>query len=218
MYSFVDITRNYIGGQCQHFCKYCFVNDIKDKFPNVKARYTGEIRLLEKELKKNEGSGKVIFVQDMSDLFAENIPKEFILAILKHLKEYPDNTYLFQSKNPKRMLEFDGLFPERSIFGTTIETNNYQLLKEYSNAPLVRTDISKFKRKFVTLEPIMQFDIKNFVWLLKSIKPDFVNIGADSKNHNLPEPSKEEITVLITELKKFTQVNLKDNLKRLNKK
>ena len=68
---------------------------------------------------------------------------------------------------------------------------------------------------FLSIEPIMDFDLEPFVQIIKNIKPKFVSIGADSKNHNLPEPSKEKIEVLIRELKKFTEVKIKDNLKRL---
>lgn len=47
------------------------------------------------------------------------------------------------------------------------------------------------------------------------INPKFVSIGADSKKHNLPEPSKEKIEALIRELSLFTEVKIKDNLRRL---
>ncbi len=43
----------------------------------------------------------------------------------------------------------------------------------------------------VTIEPIMDFDLEPFVEMIKNTKPKFVNIGADSKGHNLPEPSSE---------------------------
>jgi len=67
----------------------------------------------------------------------------------------------------------------------------------------------------VTIEPIMDFDLIELVTIIKNIKPEWVNIGADSKGHNLPEPSKEKINALIEELKKITEVKIKDNLKRL---
>ena len=51
--------------------------------------------------------------------------------------------------------------------------------------------------------------------MIYQIKPEFVSIGADSKGHNLQEPCKENIKVLIDELNKFTTVIIKDNLKRL---
>ena len=69
--------------------------------------------------------------------------------------------------------------------------------------------------KMVTIEPIYDFDLDDFLLMLKDTKPKWVNIGADSKGHNLPEPSKEKIEDLIKELKTFTNVKLKPNLKRL---
>ncbi len=67
----------------------------------------------------------------------------------------------------------------------------------------------------VTIEPIMNFDLDIMIKWLKDIKPKWVNIGADSKGHNLPEPSKEKVESLIKELKKFTEVKIKPNLKRI---
>ena len=67
----------------------------------------------------------------------------------------------------------------------------------------------------ITIEPIMDIDMDVFVKWIKDIKPEFVNIGADSKGHKLPEPDAFKIGKLITELEKFTKVNLKENLKRI---
>ncbi len=53
--------------------------------------------------------------------------------------------------------------------------------------------------------------------MIKLIKPDWVNIGADSKGHNMPEPSKEKILALVKELEKFTEIKNKNNLQRLLK-
>ena len=219
MYDWVTKTRNYLGGECEHKCEYCYVNYSKDKFPNIKLKYSGNIKLIQKELDKQEGNGNVIFVQNMSDLFAENVPKKFILKILVHCKKYPNNKYVFQTKNPKRFIEFVNYFPDSSYLGVTIETNrknfNYrapqiqQRIKEFS-----RKELNKF-HKFLTLEPIMDFDLKEFVGLIKLANPTWVNIGADSKKHNLPEPSKKKILGLIDELNKFTEIRKKSNLVRL---
>lgn len=221
MYSFIDKTRNYLGGECKHKCSYCYVNSMKNKFPNLKERYSGEIRLLDKELLKYEGEGKTIFVQDMGDLFEESVPKEFIIKILNHLKAF-DNTYLFQTKNPKRYFEFQDYFPEKSILGTTIETSYDDRMKEISKAPLISErrywmQRLKFARIFLTIEPILNFNLEDFVAIIKDIQPEFVNIGADSKNHNLKEPKKEKVELLINELRQFTEVILKDNLNRILK-
>lgn len=222
MYNFIDKTRNFIGGMCIHKCSYCYVNFMKNKFENLKERYSGEIRLLDKELKKSEGKGHTIFVQDMGDLFAENVPEFMIQRVLTHLRGYPENTYLFQTKNPKRYFEFVNEFPPNCLFGTTIETNRQSELDKISKAPNVTERqywIGKvnFGEKFITLEPLIDFDLEIMVNWINDINPNFVNIGADSKGHHLPEPSKEKILKLIEELNKFTKLINKENLGRLLK-
>ncbi len=67
----------------------------------------------------------------------------------------------------------------------------------------------------LTIEPILDFDLKEFVDMIRDINPKWVNIGADSQRHNLPEPTREKVDDLIKELKKFTEIKEKSNLKRL---
>jgi hypothetical protein len=69
--------------------------------------------------------------------------------------------------------------------------------------------------RYLTIEPIMDFDLIELVTLVSIINPKQVNIGADSGNNNLPEPSTDKILALIDELKKFTVIDQKRNLSRL---
>ena len=71
--------------------------------------------------------------------------------------------------------------------------------------------------RMVSIEPLMDFDLDEFGVMIKTCKPKFVSIGADSKGHHLPEPPKEKIIELIKELKTFTEVREKPNLRRLMK-
>jgi hypothetical protein len=70
----------------------------------------------------------------------------------------------------------------------------------------------------VSVEPIMDFDLDEFVILIRNCKPTFVSIGADSKGHHLSEPSYDKIRQLITRLGEFTEVREKSNLSRLKLK
>ncbi len=63
----------------------------------------------------------------------------------------------------------------------------------------------------------MDFDLDKLVPLISVCRPIQVNIGADSGNNGLPEPSKEKVLKLIEELEKFTKVKQKKNLNRLVK-
>ncbi len=211
MYSFCTHTWNAIKGKCSHDCSYCYMK----RFPQ------NTIRLDEKEFKTDLGEGNFIFVGSSADMFARDIPHDWIRDTLKHCRKYPKNIYLFQSKDTQNMRLFIKYFPNDYIIGTTAETNR---ISKISKAPIVYQRLiwlSRMKgRKMVTIEPIMDFDLEILIDWIKEVNPEFVNIGADSQRHNLPEPSWSKIQLLIKELEKFTEVNLKDNLKRLknNKK
>ncbi|MCD6330778.1 MAG: DUF5131 family protein [Thermoplasmata archaeon] len=215
MYPWVTHTWNAIRGRCYHNCMYCYMKKFWNK---LKEPY-----LDEKCLKDNLGSGNVIFVGSSIDMWAENVPDEWILKVLQHCLKYPSNTYLFQSKNPKRFLHFisnyDDFIPNNVIWGTTIETN--RLTINYSKAPAPITRYFFMKRieakKMVSIEPIMDFDLDAMVKLIYGIKPKFVSIGADSKGNNLPEPPAWKIKKLIEKLKEFTEVKIKKNLNRILK-
>jgi hypothetical protein len=71
-------------------------------------------------------------------------------------------------------------------------------------------------RKFVTLEPLLDFDEQILLQWLVDIKPEFVNIGADSKGHGLNEPDAGKVRWLIRDLKENDiEVREKTNLKRI---
>ncbi len=211
MYGFVTHTWNPIKGKCSHDCKYCYMKVWKQK----------PLRLVEKELGDDLGEGNFIFVGSSTDMFADDVPIEWIERTLQHCRKY-NNTYLFQTKNPERFPEFRTHFPKDSIWGITLETNRDIYEYSQSSSPFVRFDqfvifetYDFVKRIMVTIEPIMDFDLEQFIMMIKNIRPEWVNIGADSKGHKLPEPSKEKIEALIKELGKFTEVRLKPNLKRI---
>jgi hypothetical protein len=71
-------------------------------------------------------------------------------------------------------------------------------------------------KKFITIEPVLDFDVDILAKWIGDIKPDFINLGADSKNRNLPEPTVEKIMSLVEELKKYDiELREKHNLQRL---
>ncbi len=216
MYSWVDFTWNPIQGICPHVCKYCYAKRAQHA--------TGNIRLKENYLKDNLGSGRTIFVCSTTDMFADNVLEDSILRVLHHCRKF-DNKYLFQSKNPQRFNSASIItkFPEKIILGTTIETSYALYTENHSrtSSPWNRANNLSFFRhceKMVTIEPIMKFDLEGMVMLIKRAKPTWVNIGADSKGHNLPEPTWDEVMALVAELEKFTEIRHKSNLDRLKEK
>lgn len=208
MYEFVTHTWNSIKGKCYHDCSYCYVKRWGKLNP---------VRLDEKEFKTDLGTGNFIFVGSSCDMFSENIPDEWINKTLEHCKNF-ENRYLFQTKNPKRILN---LKLPKSVICTTIESDLfYSEIMANSPKPYERAKYMKIIsdcgfETFVTIEPIMDFSLDNLIKLIKQCSPKQVNIGADSGRNNLPEPSKAKVLELVSELQKFTTIHKKSNLQRL---
>jgi hypothetical protein len=190
------------------------------------GHYSGPLRLYQSEFSVGYGTGRVIFVEHCNDLFAEDVPREWIRRILNHCCEYPENTYVFQTKNPERMLDciVTGVFPPNRILGCTMETSCDGLIEEISSAPnitdrwsaMYEISIVHGERTFITVEPVLKSDMICLAEDIKSIEPDFVNIGADSKGGSLPEPSPDEIRTLVASLNDAgIEIREKRNLDRL---
>lgn len=209
MYKFVTHTWNPVKGRCSHDCAYCYMKRFGEQKP---------LRLDNTEFETDLGMGNFIFVGSSCDLFAPDVPSDWILKILEYCKKF-QNKYLFQSKNPARFKQFISYFPENTVLGTTLESNrNHQV----SKAPPPRErafalgELSETRfGRMVTIEPILDFDIFPFLLLIKIADPNWINIGADSGNNNLPEPSGEKIQKLVKKLSEFFSVVPKENLKRL---
>lgn len=225
MYPWVTHTWNPLKGRCPHNCNYCYMKRFWHK---MKEPY-----LDEKCLKDNLGRNNIIFVGSSIDMWADAIPLRWICDVVEYCSKFPDNTYLFQSKNPKRfrdiliLAEWGRLtLPEKIIFGTTIETNRYyyglsEAPKPYDRyVDMSRIAWSDWKDKFnfdimVSIEPIINFDLEELVEWVRMLQPKFVSIGADSKGNKLPEPPAWKVRALIEELSEFTEVKIKKNLNRI---
>jgi DNA repair photolyase len=208
MYDFVTHTWNPIKGKCPHDCSYCYMKRWGEQKP---------LRLDEKELRTELGSGNFIFVGSSTDMFAGDICGTWITTVLDYMKVF-DNSYLLQSKNPYGFIEFKEDIPKDTVICTTIETNRfYGNIMNNSPDPADRAlSMEKISLpKYVTIEPIMDFDLEQMVMYIKACQPVQVNIGADSGRNNLPEPSRDKLLALIDELKKFTTIHKKSNLERL---
>jgi len=211
MYSFVSHTFNTIKGECPHNCSYCYCKRW-GKQP--------ELHFDERELKTDLGDGNFIFVGSSCDMFAEGIPRQWIIDTLTKCNWY-SSLFLFQSKDPMRMAKFlldDWIVKKRVVTCTTIETNRFYPCKGASPPAESRAigmeRLSDFRR-FVTIEPILDFDLEPMLNLIRRCEPVQVNIGADSGRNGLPEPSAAKVLALIEELSKFTTVVQKKNLARI---
>jgi len=129
--------------------------------------------------------------------------------VLAHCRAFPGNTYVFQTKNPARVIDFYLRMPNNFLLGTTIETNrHYPDVMGNAPTPEARADAMERMsndcmgpvKVFITIEPILDFDLYQLLCWIAAIKPEFVNIGADSKGHGLVEPAGAKVRALLNAL------------------
>jgi hypothetical protein len=159
-----------------------------------------------------------IFVGSSIDMWAEDIPSDWIRIVLDCCNKAA-NKYLFQSKNPSRILEFitHPVF-HRSVACTTIETNR-SYPDVMCNSPVIEERVRAMEKiadlgieTYVTLEPLMQFDLDELVGYIKRCKPKQVNLGRNTNRKiEIPEPTAGEVKALVAELGKFAKVEIKKN-------
>ena len=224
MFDFVTHTWNPIKGACQHDCIYCY----------MKRWGEGRLkkpRFVNAELRTDLGENNFIFIGSSIDIFAPDIPADWIIQMLCKTELHDKNKYLLQTKNPiryfnfipnKTTIDYGNIHPENFILSTTIETDLFlpDIMRnspppEYRAAAMAK--LPKEYKRMLTIEPVMKFDLDRILKLIMLVNPQEINIGADSMNKNLPEPSAEELHYLIGVLENsfdFT-INKKSNLKRI---
>lgn len=223
MYPWVTHTHSHLGGKCGHECSYCYVQAMAKSFHNVRARYSGPPRLIRDELDVKYGSGKTIFIEHMADMWGPGVSSIHRDQIFSHLAEFPDNFYVFQSKNPpltEHRIRGDDLL------GTTIESERWysEVMGEAPTPPHRARVMVHWKKhrpevkRFLTLEPLLDFHVVDLADMVCDIEPAFVNIGADSKGRGLPEPTWDKVATLIHILEEVgIEIRQKSNLERLRR-
>jgi DNA repair photolyase len=209
MYSFVTHQWNPVRGECAYKCAYCYVGRW--------GRAQNPPHIDRKDLKSPLGAGRFIFICSGCDLFHPDVPGDWIADVRNRTLQYPNNKYLWHTKNPQRLVELIEPGPA-DVACVTIESNIYRSCISAAPAPHERAMYLRNweGRKMITVEPIMDFSVADFADLILSCKPDQVNIGADSGGNGLPEPTLWKIEALIYALEENgITVRQKKNLNRL---
>ena len=202
---------------CEHACympKGCFAYQLATGKLKTSERYKDGFKpaFIEKELSKTFGKNHLIFVSDMGDLFGEWVPSEWIIRVLDVIETAGNrNKFLLLTKNPTRYHAYLHRFSENTILGATIETNRNTRMMGLTRAPEPARRYEamralRWPNKFVSIEPIIDFDHDILVKWIKDIKPAAVAVGYDNWKCRLTEPPLEKTLELISELEGFTNV------------
>ncbi len=170
---------------CKHGCLYCYAEDIANRFfkekfePTYRPERLNAPQNTKYPEKANTDIGyKNVFVCSMADLFGDWVPKDWIDSVLKSVSDAPQWNFLFLTKNPKRLLEFE--FPDNAWIGTTVDIQDRVDDAEESFRSVKATV------KFLSCEPMQEqltfSDMSMFDWVI---------IGGNSGNHRT-KPSQPE--------------------------
>lgn len=122
---------------CLHGCTYCYARDIASRFYGYLGdteerfkpvfypeRLTAPANTKQPDLNAIDDPVKRlgkqnVFVCSMADLFGKWVPNEWIEAVLQQAWDNPQWNFLFLTKFPIRMAEFE--YPDNAWLGTTVD-------------------------------------------------------------------------------------------------
>src|ERR1700674_2655097 len=94
-----------------------------------RAKWTGKIVLHEQSLDLPKGwkTGRLIFVNSMSDLFHEDVPVQFIERVFGVMENTPQHTYQILTKRAERLEQVGQAldWPTNVWMGVSVESQDY---------------------------------------------------------------------------------------------
>ncbi len=161
------------------------------------GRWTGKITLVESALEKPYTWRKKrrVFVNSMSDLFHENVPKDFVKKVFKVMNDCTKHMFQLLTKRPERMAQFsESLNWSKNIWaGTSVESGEYT--DRIDDLRKVEANI-----RFLSLEPLLgpfnELNLHGIDWVIvggesgpgaRKMKPDWViDIFETCKEQDVP--------------------------------
>ena len=173
-------TWNPVTG-CRHLCSYCYARDIANRFYEQKFEpsfYPGRLDLPRNtkvpERAIDDIAYKNVFTCSMADLFGRWVPDEWINQVFLTVYDNPQWNFLFLTKFPKRMINFD--HPENAWLGASVDCQ--ARVKSAEDA----FENVKSGTKWLSIEPMLEPLKFTRLHLF-----DWIVIGGASKSNNTPE-------------------------------
>lgn len=150
---------NPISG-CLHQCSYCYARDIaldpkfKTAFPYGFEPTLRPLSLLAPRLTHPPKEAtldtryKNVFTGSMADIWGRWVPKSWIEAILESIRAASDWNFLFLTKFPTRMAEFE--YPENAWLGTTVDL---QVRVDAAEKAFAKVNAAK---RWLSIEPMLE--------------------------------------------------------------
>jgi protein gp37/ParB-like chromosome segregation protein Spo0J len=140
---------------CLHDCTYCYARDIAvDLYPQkfvptfVPDRLAAPQNTRLPDRAAHQVAYRNVFTCSMADLFGRWVPREWIEAALDAARRSPQWNYLFLTKFPQRLREFE--FGQNMWVGTTVDAQ-----ARVRNAEDAFTDV-RAGVKWLSLEPLLE--------------------------------------------------------------
>jgi protein gp37 len=117
------------------------------------------------EIPKSWRSGRLIFVNSMSDLFHESVSADFIAAVFQTMLETPQHTYQVLTKRAERLEQIAKQlpWPKNVWMGVSVESDDYLFRVEH----LRRVPAAV---RFLSLEPLLgpltKLDLSGIHWVI----------------------------------------------------
>lgn len=166
---------------CKHNCPYCYARDIANRFYPTKFEPTLWTERLHAPMNTqvppesaHDIGYKNVFTCSMADLFGRWVPTEWIEKVLQVVADNPQWNFLFLTKFPIRMAEFD--YPDNAWMGTSVDC---QIRVKPVEAAFSKVNA---KVKWLSCEPMIEplkfTNLDMFSWVV---------IGGASKSSQTPE-------------------------------
>jgi protein gp37 len=113
---------------CKHDCPYCYARDIANRFYKQKfepsiypTRFNAPKNTSVPDKADQDVAFRNVFTGSMADIFGRWVPDEWVHRVIGVVKECPQWNFLFLTKFPQRVHEYEKKLPSNAWMGTTVD-------------------------------------------------------------------------------------------------